>query len=77
MAPNKMAIIKEALKSTAIWGLLLLALNATIFKEMPLDDALGEELRNNIVGAVDVVGWFMALFGRLTAKKPIITQHTS
>lgn len=66
-------LIKQALASTTVWGLILLALNASVFKELPLDDAVGVELRDNVVGLVDIVGWTVAFVGRLKAKGPIVT----
>ena len=65
-------LIKQALASTTIWGLIVLALNASVFKEMPLDDMIGVELRDKVVGLVDIIGWTVAFVGRLKAKAPIV-----
>lgn len=65
-------LIKQSLASTTIWGLIVLALNAVVFKEMPLDEVIGAELRDIVVGAVDFVGLVMGFIGRLKAKGPII-----
>lgn len=65
-------LIKQAIGSTTIWGLILLALNASVFKEMPLDEMIGGELRDQVVGLIDIVGWVVAFVGRLKAKGPLV-----
>lgn len=64
--------VKELLKSKTVWGVLLLLLNNTVLKNSPLDESFGEQATTALTGALDAIGAVIAVWGRLTAKGPII-----
>lgn len=69
---NTMDTIKELLKSKTIWGVILLVLNGTLFKDNPLTDQFGDQVNGAIDSILTTVGAVLAVWGRLTAKAPLI-----
>jgi hypothetical protein len=66
-------ILKQLAASKTIWGVLILLLNATVLKDSPLTEGMGDEASNILENIVNVVGTVLAFWGRLTARGPIIT----
>lgn len=74
---NTLETVKELLKSKTIWGVILLLVNNTILKEAPLDAQFGEQATSAITGLLDAIGAVLAVWGRLTAKGPLIERKVN
>lgn len=69
---NTLDTVKELLKSKTIWGVILLVLNGTLFKNNPLTEQFGDQVNAAIDSVMVTVGAVLAVWGRLTAKAPMV-----
>lgn len=73
MGASTVDILKQMAASKTVWGVLILIFNMFL-KDSPLDEALGEQIAHAITQFLDAIGAVVALWGRLTAKGPIVNQ---
>lgn len=65
-------LLKQLLGSKTIIGVLILLVNNTILKDAPIDEAVGQEAAVALDGLLNAIGTVLAVWGRLTARGPMI-----
>lgn len=65
-------VLKQLIASKTVWGLIILGLNATVLKEAPISEAIGQEFADALNGLLTAVGVALGVWGRLTARGPIV-----
>lgn len=66
-----LAWVMELLKSKTIWGLIILLFNM-VLKGAPITDVISEELHAAVTAIADGVGAMIIVWGRITAKGPLL-----
>lgn len=75
MSANTLDILRQLAGSKTIIGVVILLANNLFFKEAPIAEAMGDELAAFFTQALDVIGSALAIWGRLTAKGPLIQNN--
>lgn len=74
---NTLDMLRQMIGSKTVWGVLILVLNLLVFKDAPLSDAVGQEIADTLTGVITAFGAVIALWGRLTAKGPLISPSVT
>lgn len=77
LSANTLDILRQLAGSKTIIGVVILLVNNLLLKESPIAETMGDELAGFFNQALDVIGSALAIWGRLTAKGPLIQNKPS
>lgn len=72
LSTNTLDILKNLAGSKTVIGVLILLVNNLFLKDAPIDEAIGDQVHTLLTQALDLIGGVVAVWGRLTAKGPLI-----